>query len=175
MQICSGLDDYFTCTLGTCIRLSDRPDWPIDWWERVDPAQFGGEPAATAVICCDQSLEAPRAYLQAADGISVQATHRSCMTHGSGIVMILRDTRLAKSKLEISALRCTMQNHPMCGSSTNATLWTSMSHPSALSMLITFDDLRETERCQIVLTPNCAQPRESVGRPRRAVPKYNRR
>jgi hypothetical protein len=42
MQICKGLDDFFTCTLGTCIRLSDRPDWPIDWWERVDPAQFGG-------------------------------------------------------------------------------------------------------------------------------------
>ena len=32
MQICKGLDDFFTCTLGTCIRLSDRPDWPIDWW-----------------------------------------------------------------------------------------------------------------------------------------------
>lgn len=42
MKICNGLNDYFTCTLGTCIRLSDRPDWPIDWWERVDPIQFGG-------------------------------------------------------------------------------------------------------------------------------------
>ena len=43
MEICGGLDDYFTCTLGTCIRLMDRPDWPIDWWERIDPAAFGGD------------------------------------------------------------------------------------------------------------------------------------
>lgn len=43
MQVCNGLDDYFTCTLGTCIRLQDRPDWPIDWWELIDPKQFGGD------------------------------------------------------------------------------------------------------------------------------------
>ena len=29
MQPCKGLDDYFTCTFGTCVHLSDRPDWPV--------------------------------------------------------------------------------------------------------------------------------------------------
>ncbi|KAJ1494068.1 hypothetical protein T484DRAFT_2607565 [Baffinella frigidus] len=42
MEPCLGTDDYYTCTLGTCVRLSDRPDWPVDWWQRVDPSQFGG-------------------------------------------------------------------------------------------------------------------------------------
>ncbi len=29
MKPCKGLDDYFTCTLGTCTHLRDRPDWPV--------------------------------------------------------------------------------------------------------------------------------------------------
>jgi len=42
MQPCLGVDDYFTCTLGTCIRLSDRPDWPVDWFNVLDPSVYGG-------------------------------------------------------------------------------------------------------------------------------------
>ena len=44
MQPCGGSDDYFTCTLGTCIRLSDRPDWPVDWWNVLEWSVYGGIP-----------------------------------------------------------------------------------------------------------------------------------
>mmetsp|Transcript_43798 Transcript_43798/g.103098 ORF Transcript_43798/g.103098 Transcript_43798/m.103098 type:complete len:424 (+) Transcript_43798:228-1499(+) len=42
MEPCDGSTDYYTCTLGTCVRLVDRQDWPADWWQRVSISQFGG-------------------------------------------------------------------------------------------------------------------------------------
>lgn len=99
MQICNGLDDYFTCTLGTCIRLSDRPDWPIDWWERVDPAQFGGElvarlSCATPLpqVVASAVIEVFTRALQGTEDAIEQETHRFCTTHGSGTATIPRAT-----------------------------------------------------------------------------------
>mmetsp|Transcript_28566 Transcript_28566/g.58380 ORF Transcript_28566/g.58380 Transcript_28566/m.58380 type:complete len:446 (+) Transcript_28566:231-1568(+) len=42
LEPCEGLKDFYTCTLGTCVRLLDRQDWPADWWQRVAESQFGG-------------------------------------------------------------------------------------------------------------------------------------
>jgi len=62
MQPCKGADDTYTCTLGTCVRLADRPDWPVDWWQRVDPTQYGGTPPTlydTRQWYCDDAPALP--------------------------------------------------------------------------------------------------------------------